>query len=145
MAPERSSWVTEVPAIVASRAEGYLDTLISMDGKIELVPAAALAGLGAVLFGFSLAWTLYAEAKVDPLPEKFGKLARAMRNRFYFDEIYGGLIASTQEFLAAAAGRVATAYDNVRVVVVGAFCEQPPLGLIKTLEQANIDRGVNRC
>lgn len=26
--------------------------------------------------------------------------------------------------------------DNVRVVLVGAFCEQPPLGLIKTLENA---------
>lgn len=26
--------------------------------------------------------------------------------------------------------------DRVRVVVVGAFCEQPPLGLIKTLERA---------
>jgi benzoyl-CoA reductase subunit C len=26
--------------------------------------------------------------------------------------------------------------DQVRVIVVGAFCEQPPLGLIKTIERA---------
>ena len=26
--------------------------------------------------------------------------------------------------------------DRVRVIVVGAFCEQPPLGLIKTIERA---------
>ena len=43
------------------------------------------------------------------------------------------------EFLSVVSHRVAPAYDNVRVVVVGGFCEQPPLGLIKTLEQAGCD------
>jgi benzoyl-CoA reductase subunit C len=41
----------------------------------------------------------------------------------------GGALAGA----AAAAGR---ARDRARVLVVGAFCEQPPLGLIKTIERA---------
>jgi NADH-quinone oxidoreductase subunit L len=63
-------------------------------------PMAALAGIGAVVFGLSLAWTLYAGATSDPLPQKLGKLSRAMRNRFYFDEVYEGLIAITQGLLS---------------------------------------------
>lgn len=44
-----------------------------------------------------------------------------------------------RQFLDAARRREARAYDNVRVVVVGAFCEQPPLGLIRTLEKSGCD------
>jgi len=33
-------------------------------------------------------------------------------------------------------GRDAKPLDNVRVVLVGAFCEQPPVGLLKTIERA---------
>lgn len=47
--------------------------------------------------------------------------------------------ALVREFVAAAKQRDARVYDNVRVVVRGAFCEQPPLGLIKTLEAAGCD------
>lgn len=47
--------------------------------------------------------------------------------------------ALVRAFLDAARSRAARAYDNVRVVVRGAFCEQPPLGLIKTLEAAGCD------
>lgn len=42
-------------------------------------------------------------------------------------------------FLARVAERVPRAYDNVRVVVRGSFCEQPPLGLIRTLEASGCD------
>jgi len=41
-----------------------------------------------------------------------------------------------EEYTAAAAARPARSYDNVRVVVCGSFCEQPPLGLIRALEKA---------
>ena len=44
-----------------------------------------------------------------------------------------------REFLAAARERAPRVYDNVRVLVRGSFCEQPPLGLIKTLEAAGCD------
>ncbi len=47
--------------------------------------------------------------------------------------------AFVREFLDTVQKRQARVYDNVRVVVRGSFCEQPPLGLIKTLEAAGCD------
>lgn len=47
--------------------------------------------------------------------------------------------ALLRELLDRAREREARVYDNVRVVVRGAFCEQPPLGLIRTLEAAGCD------
>jgi NADH-quinone oxidoreductase subunit L len=67
-------------------------------------PVAASAGLLAVLVGFAAAYALYAKAAKDPLPEKLGALARAMRNRFYFDEIYQATVIRFHDFLAAVAG-----------------------------------------
>jgi NADH-quinone oxidoreductase subunit L len=66
-------------------------------------PGAALAGLGATVFGFSFAFSLYANTAKDPLPEKLGFLSRAMRDRFYFDEFYSRLIAVTHEAVSRAA------------------------------------------
>jgi benzoyl-CoA reductase subunit C len=42
-------------------------------------------------------------------------------------------------FVAAAARREAQPLDNVRVVLAGTFCEQPPLGLLRVLERAGCD------
>jgi benzoyl-CoA reductase subunit C len=39
-------------------------------------------------------------------------------------------------YLAASEAEPAKVRDRARVVVMGAFCEQPPLGLIKTIERA---------
>lgn len=47
--------------------------------------------------------------------------------------------ALVDRFLARAAERIPRAYDNVRVVVRGSFCEQPPLALIRTLEASGCD------
>jgi NADH-quinone oxidoreductase subunit L len=63
-------------------------------------PMGALAGLGAVALGFFLAYGLYWNANSDPLATKMRFLSRAMRNRFYFDEIYAGIIELTHENLA---------------------------------------------
>lgn len=41
-----------------------------------------------------------------------------------------------RDYLAAAEADDARPRDRVRVIVMGAFCEQPPLGLIKTIERA---------
>jgi len=41
-----------------------------------------------------------------------------------------------REFLELAPLRDRPRFDNIRVVVRGAFCEQPPLGLLRTLERA---------
>ncbi|NOZ78994.1 MAG: benzoyl-CoA reductase subunit C [Acidobacteria bacterium] len=40
------------------------------------------------------------------------------------------------DYLAAAEAEPLPDQDRIRVYLVGAFCEQPPLGLLKTLEQA---------
>lgn len=45
-------------------------------------------------------------------------------------------IAKARAYLAAVAESPGRPRDNSRVIVVGAFCEQPPLGLIKTIERA---------
>jgi len=63
-------------------------------------PLAAMLGLLAVAFGLSFAWALYANAPADPLPAKLGALARGMRNRFYFDEVYEFLIRLTHDAVA---------------------------------------------
>ena len=78
-------------------------------------PMASAAGVGAVVFGFFLALAFYRNAVADPLPEKLGWLARAMRNRFYFDELYERiLIPCTQELLAT----IADATDQGIMLVV---------------------------
>jgi benzoyl-CoA reductase subunit C len=47
--------------------------------------------------------------------------------------------AMIEEVTAAVKKRSARALDNVRVVLVGSFCEQPPFELIRTLEKAGCD------
>jgi NADH-quinone oxidoreductase subunit L len=66
-------------------------------------PRVASFGLLAVLLGFAAAWALYRNAASDPLPEKLGALSRAMRNRFYFDELYQVTVIRLHDFLAAMA------------------------------------------
>jgi benzoyl-CoA reductase subunit C len=44
-----------------------------------------------------------------------------------------------REFIDAVRDRDARLYDNVRVVLRGAFCEQPPIALIRSLERAGCD------
>jgi benzoyl-CoA reductase subunit C len=41
-----------------------------------------------------------------------------------------------RDYMAAAEGEKRPKRDNARVVLTGAFCEQPPLGLIKSIEMA---------
>ncbi len=44
--------------------------------------------------------------------------------------------ALVREYIAAVKATRRQALDQSRVVVVGAFCEQPPLGLLKTIERS---------
>ncbi|MGO8764734.1 MAG: NADH-quinone oxidoreductase subunit L [Limisphaerales bacterium] len=64
-------------------------------------PAAALIGLFMVALGFFAALSLYAKADKDPLPEKLGGLAVAMKNKFYFDELYEATFVRAHDFIAA--------------------------------------------
>jgi len=47
--------------------------------------------------------------------------------------------ALIEEFLAAVSRRSGRLIDNARVVLVGSFCEQPPVELILSLEKAGCD------
>jgi NADH-quinone oxidoreductase subunit L len=89
--------------VVAEEHQGEGGWLATAFAPFGHAPMAALAGIAAALFGFFLAWSLYARAERDPLPEMARTLSRAMRNRFYFDEFYEGLIRTTQEALAKVA------------------------------------------
>jgi NADH-quinone oxidoreductase subunit L len=73
-------------------------------GPFDHAPLAATFSLGAVLFGASAAWSLYWGVSKDPLPGRLGRFARAMREKFYFDEIYDGLLIPAHDTLAAVAG-----------------------------------------
>jgi NADH-quinone oxidoreductase subunit L len=63
-----------------------------------------VCGLGAVVVGLLLAWSLYGKAETDPLPAKLGWIATAMKNRFYFDELYEATFIRLHDTLAAIAG-----------------------------------------
>jgi NADH-quinone oxidoreductase subunit L len=70
-------------------------------------PLAAFFGLLAVFMGLGAAYALYSRSLFDPLPEKLGWLSRAMRNRFYFDELYERvIIPCTQEALSKLAAAI---------------------------------------
>jgi NADH-quinone oxidoreductase subunit L len=64
---------------------------------------AVACSMAAVLAGAVLAWRLYHRATVDPLPERLGVLAEAMRDRFYFDELYRASAIRFHEGCAALA------------------------------------------
>ena len=63
-------------------------------------PVGLACGLGAVVVGFLAAFTLYKNAATDPLPAKLGPLATAMKNRFYFDEIYEATFIRAHDAIA---------------------------------------------
>ena len=97
---------------LAEHHVGFVDQILEPFGHS---PIAAFFGLFAVMIGFSAAVSLYWNAKSDPLPELMRGLSRAMRNRFYFDELYEKIIAVSQEALSF----MADAFD--RWIVAGLF------------------------
>jgi NADH-quinone oxidoreductase subunit L len=62
-----------------------------------------LCGLAAAAVGIFVAFSLYKNAASDPLPAKLGGLATAMKNKFYFDELYEATFIRAHDFLAAVA------------------------------------------
>jgi NADH-quinone oxidoreductase subunit L len=66
-------------------------------------PVPMCIGIGVALSGILLAFTLYKNASVDPLPAKLGVLATWMRDKFYFDELYEATVIRLHDFLAAVA------------------------------------------
>ncbi|HEY4415661.1 MAG TPA: NADH-quinone oxidoreductase subunit L [Verrucomicrobiae bacterium] len=69
-------------------------------------PIPMLIGIGVALVGIFLAFALYKNAKSDPLPAKLGRLSTAMKNRFYFDEIYEATFIRAHDTIAAFCGAI---------------------------------------
>jgi NADH-quinone oxidoreductase subunit L len=78
-------------------------------------PVAATFGLLAGLLGFTGAFVLYGKATADPLPEKLGAFSRAMRNGFYFNEIYQATVIPLHEVFANVA-------DFIDRWIIDGFC-----------------------
>ena len=66
-------------------------------------PMPMFIGIGVALAGIFLAFSFYKNAATDPLPKKLGGLATAMKNKFYFDELYEATFIRFHDFLAAVA------------------------------------------
>jgi NADH-quinone oxidoreductase subunit L len=64
-------------------------------------PIGAWIGIGCVAVGFFAAFSLYAKSEKDPLPSMLGPLATAMKNKFYFDELYEATVIRLHDFIAA--------------------------------------------
>jgi NADH-quinone oxidoreductase subunit L len=64
---------------------------------------AAVSGLAAAIVGFLMARALYSTATKDPLPSKLGAVSRAMKNRFYFDELYQATVIRLHDQIATVA------------------------------------------
>ena len=79
-----------------------------------------LLGIGAVAVGLFGAYSLYGKTETDPLPAKLGGLATAMKNRFYFDELYEATFIRLHDTLAAVA-------DFIDRWLVEGFC----IGIIR--------------
>jgi NADH-quinone oxidoreductase subunit L len=108
-------FLKQFPAETTEPAASFVQQLFA---PFIHAPAAALAGLAALAIGFFAAYALYAKADKDPLPEKLGWLSRAMRNRFYFDEIYEATVIRLHDTLAAIAGGLDWFIENVCVGLV---------------------------
>ena len=67
-------------------------------------PIPMITGIAVALFGIFLAFSIYKNATTDPLPAKLGGLATAMKNRFYFDELYEATFIRAHDFIAAVCG-----------------------------------------
>jgi len=83
-------------------------------------PVGAMIGIGFVALGFFTARALYQNAATDPLPAKLGGLAVAMKNKFYFDDIYEATFIRAHDLVAAV-------FDFIDRWLVDWFC----IGLVR--------------
>ena len=100
--------ISENAGNITSISPGALSSIFPEQTLVQKIfepftnaPAPAILGLLIVAIGFVAARKLYCNATSDPLPAKLGKFATAMKNRFYFDEIYEATFIRAHDFIAA--------------------------------------------
>ncbi|HEU6447942.1 MAG TPA: NADH-quinone oxidoreductase subunit L [Verrucomicrobiae bacterium] len=92
----RSMWAGE-----AEKSAGFAATAFA---PFHQAPIAAGLGILVFVVGIVAAYALYAKAEKDPLPAMLGPLATAMKNKFYFDELYEATVIRLHDFIAAIFG-----------------------------------------
>ena len=75
-------------------------------GPFNHAPLAAMFGTGALLFGATAAFGVYWGVAKDPLPAQLGCLSRAMRDRFYFDELYEAVFVPLHDMIGRLCGAI---------------------------------------
>ena len=75
-------------------------------GPFNHAPLAAMFGTGALLFGATAAFGVYWGVAKDPLPTQLGILSRAMRDRFYFDELYEAVFVPLHDMIGRLCGAI---------------------------------------
>jgi NADH-quinone oxidoreductase subunit L len=83
-------------------------------------PIAAVIGLLVAAAGVFAAYSCYAGVGADPLRSRLGALSTAMRNRFYFDELYQMTVIPLHDAIAAVA-------DWIDSAIINGFC----IGLVR--------------
>lgn len=103
-------------------------------GGLEVTPARLRASIA--LFGSHAAKVgrVFSARREQPHKVPTWELYLVMRAGYVLPVEEHDLLLD--EYLADIAGRAGRARDDARVVVVGASCEQPPMGLMRTLERA---------
>jgi NADH-quinone oxidoreductase subunit L len=101
-------YLKQFPAESTEQVEGFARLI----EPFKEAPIPACLGIGAMLLGIFGAYALYFKVDKDPLPEKLGALSRAMRNRFYFDELYEATVIRAHNTLAAIAGGIDWVLEN---------------------------------
>ena len=93
--------ITSIPPAVLSSIFPEQTLVQKIFEPFTHAPVPAVLGLLAVAIGFVTARKFYRNATNDPLPAKLGGFATAMKNRFYFDEIYEATFIRVHDFIAA--------------------------------------------
>jgi len=112
-----------------------LSAALRARGAAELDPAALRASIGCYNEARRLVRGLYELRRAEPWKVPTSELYLVLR---------AGLVLPVEEFIVmlrayrdAVRGEASRRpLDQARVLITGSFCEQPPLGLIKTLERA---------
>jgi len=112
--------VSQIYAAQFSPGEARVSFVQSLFEPFVHSPVGALIGFAFVVAGFFAARALYLNAASDPLPAKLGALATAMKNKFYFDEIYEATVIRAHDFIA-------TVMDRIDRWIVEGFC----IGLVR--------------
>lgn len=143
--PDKFTFYVDLPQNFDPEVGGrfYVEQMLALAARLEERGARPLADQ-------SLRAAIAAENERRAALDELDALRRAEPWRAPASEVYlaarAGAVLPTEEHTAllrelASALRLRRArpYDNVRVVVAGSFCEQPPLALIRTLEKAGCD------